>query len=236
MKSKILQRTGTVSSAFVLALFLACKPANNTTAQQPAPPAAPAAAEAAKPAAGTVRYDAQPTGSKMIIEGTSTIHDWHMDSVVLGGWIECDPKFPDSALTDPKAAKPNVYVFMPVRSFKSYNKRMDEVMQEHMKEPQFKKIEYRLTELKPKSAAGATGPLQFDAIGALTIAGKTNTHTMTVAIAKAEGNKLKITGSTALKMTAFGVEPPAPSIGLGLIKTGDDIKLTFEWLLQQKAQ
>ena len=88
MKSKILQRTGTVSSAFVLALFLACKPANNTTAQQPAPPAAPAAAEASKPAApatGATRYDALPTGSKMTIEGTSTIHDWHMDSVVLGG-------------------------------------------------------------------------------------------------------------------------------------------------------
>lgn len=189
---------------------------------------APAGAE-------NISYVAQPTGSKMKMDGTSTIHDWSMESAVVGGTIEADAKFPESALTDANAAKPTVQVFMPVRSFKSNSKRMDEVMQKHMNVTAHPKIEYRLIELKPKSAAGATGPLQFDAVGALTVSGKTRTNTMPVTIEKLADKKLKITGTADVKMTDYGVEPPAPSIlGLSPIKTGDDLKLSFEWLTAPK--
>lgn len=185
--------------------------------------------------AETVRYDAQPTGSKAKIEGTSTIHDWTMESAVIGGFMEVDPKFPESALTDPAAAKPKVEAFMPVRSFKSYAKKMDEVMQEHMNEPKHKRIEYKLIELKPKSAAGATGALEFDAVGTLTINGTTRTNTMPVKIEKKDG-KIKVIGNTPLKMTDFGVKPPAPSIlGMSVIKTGDDIKVSVEWVVAPKV-
>jgi polyisoprenoid-binding protein YceI len=214
----------------------------------PAPPAAPAALSAAaapssetKPApaaasGGTVRYDAQPVGSKAKIEGTSTIHDWTMESSVIGGFMEVDANFPVSALSDPNAARPKVEVFLPVRAFKSYAKRMDEVMQEHMEEPKFKRIEYKLLELKPKSAPGTTGPLQFEAVGLLTIHGVTRTNTMPVTIEKLDG-KIKVTGKTPLKMTDFGVKPPAPTIlGMSPIKTGDDITVSFEWLTAQRTQ
>jgi hypothetical protein len=37
-------------------------------------------------------------------------------------------------------------------------------------------------------------------------------------------------------MTDFDVVPPAPRIlGMPVIKTGDDIKVSFEWLTMQKA-
>ena len=32
-----------------------------------------------------------------------------------------------------------------------------------------------------------------------------------------------------VKMTSFGIQPPAPKIALGLISTGDDVKIAFEW-------
>jgi polyisoprenoid-binding protein YceI len=216
-----------------------------TPAATPAPetapvPAAPAASAAPAPAptpAGWVRYEAQSTGSKMTIAGTSTIHDWTMESAVVGGSIEADAKFPEAALTDPAAAKPVVQVFMPVRSFKSYAKKMDQVMQEHMKEPEFKRIEYKLIELKPKSVVGTTGKLEFEATGTLTIAGTTKTNTMPVSIEKVDGTKLKITGATGLKMTEYGVKPPAPTIlGMPTISTGDEVKLTFEWIVAPKAK
>jgi hypothetical protein len=35
-------------------------------------------------------------------------------------------------------------------------------------------------------------------------------------------------------MTDFGMKPPAPSVGLGLIKTADEVKLTFEWVTVRK--
>ncbi len=225
---KTLKRTEAFASALILTLLLACEPAKDTSAQAQPQPAA-----AATPA-GMVRYDAQPVGSKAKMEGTSTIHDWTMESAVIGGFMEVDAKFPESALSDPAAAKPKVEAFMPVRSFKSYNKRMDEVMQETMHEPKYKRIEYKLIELKPKSKPGSTGALQFDAVGTLTVNGVTKTNTMPVTIEKKDG-KIKVTGSTPLKMTAFGVKPPAPKIGLGLIKTGDDIKISVEWLAAPKA-
>jgi polyisoprenoid-binding protein YceI len=183
-----------------------------------------------------VRYTAQPTGSKVKLEGTSTIHDWTMEGTLIGGFLEVDSQFPASALTNAQAAKPAVQASIPVRSLKSYAKRMDEVMQEHLNATKFPKIEYRLIELKPKPATGATGAAQFDAIGALTVAGVTLTNTMPVTIERLEGNKLKVSGSTPLKMTDFKVEPPAPSIlGMPVIKTGDDIKISFEWLTTVKA-
>jgi hypothetical protein len=186
-------------------------------------------------AAQTVRYEAQQAGSKVRIEGTSTLHDWTVDSPAIGGFMEADSGFPESALKDSNAAKPNVQVFIAVDTLKSFDEVMDEVMQDHLDMSKHPRIEYRLVELKPTSAAGAAGPLKFDAVGALTVSGTTQTNTMPVTIERIDKTKLKITGSTHLKMTDFGVEPPAPRIlGMPVIKTGDDIKVSFEWLLEPK--
>lgn len=179
--------------------------------------------------AETVRYNSQPIGSSTKIEGTSTVHDWHMDSKLISGYIEADAKFPEAALTDASAAKPVVNVSIPVTTFKSNSRKMDEVMQEAMKAKQHPKIEYKLIELKPKSDTASSGSAQFDAVGVLTVAGTARTNSMPVTITKTE-DKLKVSGSISLKMTNYGVEPPAPTIALGLLKTGDEVKITFEWL------
>ena len=185
-------------------------------------------------AADTVRYSPVPNTSKLRMDGTSTIHDWHAETDIIGGSMELEATFPGNAGTgSPAAVKPKVEVKIPVRSLKSSGgKRMDTVMQEHLKFEQHKSIEYRVLELAPK--AGATG--QFDAKGTLTIAGVTRTNTMPVTIERVENNRMKVKGTAALKMTDFGIKPPAPEIiGLSLIKTGDDVKLTFEWVTEPKA-
>lgn len=221
MKTNMMNRMETTFRAGMLALLLAVQPGTQLFAED------------AKP----VRYEAQPTGSKMRIEGTADMvvssKEWQMDSVLIGGFLEADAKFPESALVDAKAAKPVVSVYMPVRSFKSGNSAMDGRMQKEMKEPQFKRIEYKLIELKPVSAAGASGALKFDAVGTLTIVGTTRTNTMPVTIEKLADGKLKVAGSTPLKMTDYGIEPPTT---LGLFTTGNELKLTFEWLAAPKAQ
>jgi polyisoprenoid-binding protein YceI len=191
--------------------------------------ATPAAAQA-------LRYEPQPTGSKVRIEGTSTLHNWTVEGPVINGFIEADIGFPESALTDSKAAKPNVQVLIPVEALKSFDELMDEVMQEHMDMAKYPNIEYHLGELKPESAAGAAGPLKFVALGTLTVSGTAQPSTMTVTIERIDSTRIKIAGSTPLKMTDFGVEPPAPRIlGMPTIRTGDDIKVSFEWLLVRKA-
>ena len=165
-----------------------------------------------------------------------------MESPVIGGFVEADAGFPESALKGGEAAKPKMEVKIPVRSLKSYNKRMDEVYQEHMEEPKFKFMQFKLTELKAKGDAPKAGKSEFDAVGTMTIHGVSKPLSMPVTIEKAEVEKdgkkspqLKITGTTPLKMSDYTVKPPNPNIpGIGQITTGDEIKMTFEWSPRQK--
>jgi polyisoprenoid-binding protein YceI len=180
--------------------------------------------------AADVRYGPVPNSSKLRMDGTSTIHDWHAETDIIGGFMELDPNFVDGKST----SKPKIEIKIPVRSLKSSGgKRMDAVMQEHMKFDQFKIIEYKALELAPK--AGAAG--QWDAKGTLTVAGVSQTNSMPVTIEKVDGTKLKVTGTASIKMTDFGIKPPAPDIaGVSVIRTGDDVKLKFEWVTEPKAQ
>jgi len=189
------------------------------------------------------------SGSKMRIEGTSNIHDWQVESSIIGGMMEVGPGFP----TEPgQAATPGkidakVEAFVTVRSLKSiekdgrpYSDPMDNIMYEKLKaseDPVTKKvpyprIEYRLSELVLKEAPkDKDGAYVFDAKGDLAIAGVTNKIAMPVNVTPMADKKLKITGTVTLKMTDFKIEPPAPKLAFGLIKTGDPVKLIFEWIL-----
>ena len=209
--------------------MMATEPRSNRSRIAAIPAAVAALALAASAAAQTVRYEAQPTGSKVKMEGTSTIHDWTVESSTIDGFIEADGKLLEATLKDPKPIKPSVQVSIPVSTLKSYAEAMDAVMQDHLNMADYPRIEYRLIELKPTFAAGAAGPLKFDAVGALTVSGTT--------IEWLDKARVKIAGSTPLKKTDFDIQPPAPRIlGMPLIKTGDDIKISFEWLLSQKTE
>jgi polyisoprenoid-binding protein YceI len=186
-------------------------------------------------AQGTTRYDAQP-GSKVRIEGTSTIHDWTIEGGLIGGFLELDSAVKidpnQSAITGAVQGKvpAKVSAVIPVRSLKSGKTSMDNVMQEAMKAKDNPQIKYTLLGLTLKEPHAAGTPFELTAIGTLTVAGVIRTNSMVVTMSLVAPNKLKTTGTTPLKMTDFGIQPPAPTIGLGLIKTGDDVKITFEWL------
>src|SRR5207247_5876198 len=53
-------------------------------------------------AQNAIRYEPQP-GSKLKVEGTSSIHDWIAESGALGGFMELDPAF-DADLKMPTAS------------------------------------------------------------------------------------------------------------------------------------
>ena len=222
------------------------------TSRAPAHPATGQAASQAptqSPAAGnTPAVSATPTaapGARVLfaatggrgitnlvrIEGTSTVHDWQVEGNLLGGTAEFGAGLP--GVTGGPAAQgtldAKVAVFIPVRSLKSleksgrpYSDAMDEIMYGKLKTEEYKRITYTLTSLVPKGAA-------YEAVGQLGVAGVTNTITMPVAIAPAADGKIKISGSLGVKMTDFGITPPAPSVGGLSIKTGDEVKLRFEW-------
>ena len=186
--------------------------------------------------AETITYQAVPRGSMMKIDGTSTVHDWTVECQVIGGRMELDSNFPlDPSQEPPKElkVKPTVKVIIPVRQLKSGKSAMDTVMHNAMNIETHPSIEYALLEMTPKGKAD--NGLKFGTKGVIKVNGVTQTNEFDVIITKVDDKKLKVAGATKLKMTDFKIDPPAPKIALGAIKTGDDVKLSFEWFTQQKA-
>src|SRR5262249_30519436 len=152
--------------------------------------------------ADATRFVSKP-GAKVRIEGTSTIHDWQMESGTIGGYLEPGADFPSKPGVEVKPGKVSakVEVFIPVKSLKSYEKdgkpysdKMNEVAWDKlMVGTNYPRIVYRVTELvlkeSPKSKDGA---YVFDSTGELVVAGVTNKVSMPVSITPMEGNKLHI--------------------------------------------
>jgi polyisoprenoid-binding protein YceI len=193
---------------------------------------------------GPLKYNPQPRGSKVTIEGTSTLHDWTMEGVVVAGNFEIEPAFlTDKSLKsvaglNTKGKAPKAEVIIPVRSLKSGKERMDEIMQEAMKESAYKRITYRLTEMLVKGTVPASGtPVTFDTKGDLSMSGATNSIEMEVTLDRLEDGRLKFSGAKKLKMTDFTIKPPAPTIlGMPTIRTGDEVTVKFEWVLAPKKE
>lgn len=194
----------------------------------------------------TVRYEGRPTNSTLEIQGTSTFHDWEMKSSTMGGWMD----FPAAVSFDlSQATVPGLkdgllpasgtFAIL-VRQIHSQvavlPNVMDGVMQDAMKETNFHRIEYHVTELKLQTPHVAGQPFTFDAKGDLAIAGITNKVAFPVTIEPLGKSAIVIRGTAKLKMTDYKVPPPAPNIaGLGVMKCGDDIKVLFNWTLLQTA-
>lgn len=183
-----------------------------------------------------VTYEAK-FGGKVVLDGTSTVHDWSVEGKVLGGWMELDPSFP----LDP--AKPNaeikgsntVAVNVPVRSLKSGKKLMDEIMHDALRVKDHQTIRYRLEAISYAKADRKAGdPLEFNTKGELEVGGVKKPIEMVVKLEPMENDIIKAIGVTQVKMSDFGINPPAPSVGLGLIKTADEVKIAFEWLVAKK--
>src|SRR5258705_6717879 len=181
-------------------------------------------------AADTIHFESRP-GRKVKVEGSSTVHDWAVESLAIKGFMDVPADF----AKDPAGAAKNIKaeITIPVRSLKSDKSAMNNIMWEAMKMKEHPNIEYKLLELTPKSDGTQGGnSAQFEAKGKLTVSGVTRTNVMPVTIEKVDDTKAKVTGTTGVKMTDFGIKPPAPTVGLGFIKTYDDVKITVQWLTE----
>lgn len=196
-------------------------------------------AAAIGPSSGLTRLSALP-GARVTIDGTSTIHDWTVEGAIIGGFLEGDAalvKFLTSNTLEPSAMLLNVRAeaVIPVRSLKSKFTKMDEIMQEAMRMKESPRVQYWLSDMKPKAGAtNAPGVQTFQTQGRLAVSGVTNTIDMDVTLQAEEGSRVKVRGSKQLKMTDFKIPPPAPSLAGGAIKTGDEVTVRFEWLLGPK--
>jgi polyisoprenoid-binding protein YceI len=161
--------------------------------------------------------------------------------LIIGGGVEVGPNFPaDAASAKPGKLDAKSTVRIPVRSLKSmkedlttpYSAAMDDIMYGKLKMEEQKDIEFTLSTLTLKEVKDKTCLL--DAEGELKVAGVTKKITLPVEMTFPEANRLKFSGKVDSKMSDFGIEPPAPAIAGGLIKTADEIKFSFDWVVVKR--
>jgi polyisoprenoid-binding protein YceI len=196
------------------------------------------------PATAQTHYAGQPGGSSVKIEGTSSLHDWEMEGTLIGGFIEfgagvqLDPTQTGIAGIQGDKVPAKSRVIIPVRGIHSKADHMpdvmDSLMQGALKEPDFPRIQLTLKEMTFKGPHAVGKPFDFDITGDLSIAGMTNSVTFPITVECLDADQLKVTGTVPVKMTDYGITPPAPSFGLGLMKTGPDVKIIFDWSLHKR--
>lgn len=167
-------------------------------------------------------YKLDNTTSFMKIEGTSSLHDWHIDVEKQAGSLVLE----QSETINVKA----ISLTVESESLKSGKSRMDKNTYKALETDDYKKITFKLiktTDIKKLS----DGIYELNGIGELTIVGNTKEIAMSLKLEIKDGMVL-ISGKNEIKMTDFGVEPPTAL--LGTIKTGDAITISYKSTFKTK--
>lgn len=171
-------------------------------------------------AAGAERFTGA-NGSSITVHGTSTLHDWTMKGTTIRGEISAPN--PSDWNAPAKAV-----VTIPVTSIKSEHAKMDKLMADALKANEHPEIRFELVEATPVKMSEASFTLRTR--GRLTIAGVTKEVALDVEGTKTGAGRYALTGTAPIRMTAFGIKPPAAM--LNTIKTGDDVKVAFRWVVE----
>jgi len=166
-----------------------------------------------------VIYTLNSSESSLIIQGTSSVHDW--ESKVEDFDIEI-------TLTDADLANLNIeslVLLAKAKSIKSGKRIMDKKILSALKEEDFPNIRFELTEVQ------STNEDSTNVFGMLTMAGNSQ-EVMVVGKISTWENGIKITGNKKLLMSDFEIEPPTAM--LGTLKTGDEVTIEFNFFLKQQ--
>jgi polyisoprenoid-binding protein YceI len=168
-------------------------------------------------------YKTGGTGNSMKMSGTSTFHDWTMNSKDFTG----DAQF---GLTGKQLATVKSLTFtLPVEDLKSNEKGLDKNAYHALKSQQYKNIVYKL--LAAQVLPGSGSKCVVKTKGDLTIAGVTKEINMDVYCTVNNDASITCTGSDKVKMTDYKVDPP--KFMMGAMTTGDNITLDFTAVYRQ---
>jgi len=156
----------------------------------------------------------------MKLSGTSTLHNWNMNSKSILGQAKF--KFSDGNSTELKDIN-SLTVTLPTTSLKSKEKAMDNNVYSALKADKYKDIIYKITSanIQPKQ----NNKYQVKTVGNLTVAGVTRQVNVDVYCQINDDQSITCSGNEKLKMTDYQVKPP--TFLLGAMKTGDDVTLDF---------
>mgnify|MGYP000875239950 FL=1 len=178
---------------------------------------------------------------RISVEGTSTLHDWTLETSAIEGFAHIDPSVPADAALAKAQVKPGKVaaqagVTIPtaslrsVRNGKPFSSQMDRQAHAKLKAQAYPTITFKLSEATLDAIPESNDkPFKFTARGRLTIAGVTRSVTLPLDILLLENGRVKVSGAVALKMTDFQIAPP----DLMLVKAGDAVTIRFSWQVKR---
>jgi polyisoprenoid-binding protein YceI len=156
--------------------------------------------------------------SKLLVDGTSNLHDWTIEAKSMGGKATFAIESGDL-----KEIK-NLDFVVEAEKLESGKSGMDKNTFKALKTTTNKKIIFRLVKVN-KINAQANNLYTVETQGDLTIAGATKRINQTFSMRLA-GKKIIFSGKQKIDMTLYGVEPPTAL--MGTIKTGKDVVVDFK--------
>lgn len=159
--------------------------------------------------------------NNVVINGTSTLHDWEM----ISKQSNIEAVFAGNGAI---SGLSSLTFTIPAESLKSGKGAMDKNAYKALKTGSSRNISYTATSATVSPSGNNTYVVKCN--GKLTIAG-TSRETDLIATCKINGDKsITVTGVKKLKMTDYKVEPP--SFMFGSVTTGDDIAIKFNATLK----
>lgn len=168
--------------------------------------------------------------STMIIEGTSTIHDWEatvekMDlSVIVNTEGNDNPHVPQRPFS-------SVLLEVPVEAIESGKGKMNGKIYDALKVKDHPFINFELVNATVSEGKMGEGEFTLDVKGNLTIKGINRRIEFPVKANKLDNGTFTIVGSYDLNMKDYQVDPP--SAMFGTIKSGEEVTISFD--LQMNA-
>ena len=174
-------------------------------------------------------------GSALWLTGTSTVHDFKSQTSRLDVTFSCDPARGPAATTGAEAIDgliraqgvTAIDVVVAVTGLKSGKEGLDKNMYKALLAEQHPEIRFKVADYQVGAATDSAGT-PIDTRGTLTVAGVEREITMS-AVARREGDAIRIRGSVPLLMTQFGIKPP--KMMLGAIKTSDKVVVHIDLLI-----
>jgi polyisoprenoid-binding protein YceI len=176
--------------------------------------------------AATAPFEVQPE-SRIWVSGTSTVRSWECKATAFDATVESTASGAASAVLAGEKAVGAVSVTIPAAKLDCSNGKMNEHMQNALKVRDNPTIAFRLSSYE--LARGADG-MQVRMNGSLTLGGVQKPVTLTALATEGAKGTLHVAGTYELRMTDYGLKPP--SLMLGTMKVGDQVKVGFDFLLK----
>lgn len=196
----------------------------------------PAVAAAPDTSATTVELSLG-AGSRLWIEGTSTIHEWESGSGQVtvrmthgpGVARPADAGGLESLIR--ASAVSRVEVLVPVATLHSKKSGLDKNLWKAMKSEAYPAVRCQLTRYTVTPGAAAGDTLGIRAEGTLEIAGQSRPVTLEARAWRAPDG-IWITGSEPLLMSEYGIKPP--TMMMGTLRVADRVVVHYRLLLTPK--